>query len=291
VKAAPLRYHAPDTVDEVLATLVTLGDDAKVLAGGQSLVPLLALRLARPAHLVDVTRLAELGVVAADAATVTVGATVRQRVAERDASLTARCPLLGEALPCVGHPAIRNRGTVGGSLAHADPAAELPVVAVALDATLIVRSTRGVREVRARAFFDMPFTTVLAPDELLVAVRFPTPTARTGSAFLEVTRRHGDFPLVSAAAQLTVDEDNTVRSARLAFGAVGGTPKAAPDAEEALTGATAGPDTWAAAAVTAAAALDPPDDIHATGPYRRHVARVLATRVLTAAHTRARVAT
>jgi carbon-monoxide dehydrogenase medium subunit len=290
MKAAPLRYHAPESVDDALDALVELGDDAQVLAGGQSLLPLLALRLARPSDLVDVSRLTDLAAVTFDGDTVTIGATLRQRVAERDAALTATCPLLAEALPCIGHPAIRSRGTVGGSLAHADPAAELPVVAVALDAVLVVRSTRGRRELPAREFFEMPFTTVLAPDELLVAVRVPAQAAGTGSSFLEVTRRHGDFPLVSAAAQVTIDDDGIVRAARLAFGAVAGTPQPAPGAEEGLVGATASAETWAAAAAAAAADLDPADDVHATGAYRRHVAGVLAARVLAAAHARAAVA-
>jgi carbon-monoxide dehydrogenase medium subunit len=287
VKAAPLRYHAPESIDEALDALVELGDDAKVLAGGQSLLPLLALRLARPSDLVDVSRLKDLAAVESDGDTVTVGATLRQRVAERDPVLTASCPLLGEALPCIGHPVIRNRGTVGGSLAHADPAAELPVVAVALDAVLVARSTRGGRELPAREFFEMPFTTALAPDELLVALRIPARPARTGSSFLEVTRRHGDFPLVSAAAQVTVADDGTVRAARLAFGAVAGTPQPAPGAEAGLVGAPAGDDTWAAAAAVATAELHPADDVHATGAYRRHVAGVLATRALATAHARA----
>ncbi len=143
MKAAPFRYHAPASVGEAVELLGELGEDAKVLAGGQSLLPLLALRLARPSDLVDVGRLPELAAIDGDEDTVTVGAAVRQRAAERDPVLTDRCPLLAEALPCIGHAAIRNRGTVGGSLAHADPAAELPVVAVALDATLVVRSPRG----------------------------------------------------------------------------------------------------------------------------------------------------
>lgn len=294
MKAAPFTYHAPGSVSGAVALLAGLGDEAKVLAGGQSLLPLMAMRLARPAHLVDVGRLDALTGVHDDGIALHVGAAVRQRAVERDAQVRAACPLLAEALPLVGHTAIRAQGTVGGSLAHADPAAELPVVAVALGATLVAESGRGVREIPARDFFEMPFTTALGPDELLRAVRFPRRAPRTGYAFLEVARRHGDFPLAAVAAVVSLRGDgddersDVVETASLAFGGVGPTPLLAPEAAAALAGRPVHPETWADAARHAAATLTPRDDIHATGPYRVHVAEVLARRALDTAATRAR---
>jgi carbon-monoxide dehydrogenase medium subunit len=283
VKPPPFAYDAPDTVDEALALLAEHGDDAKVLAGGQSLVPLLALRLARPARLIDVGRLAELQAVSTDGAT-RIGAGVRQRVAERSPALLAAQPLLARALPLIGHVAIRNRGTIGGSVAHADPAAELPAVVLLAEATMVARRAGGgTRDIPADQFFDGFFTTALAPDELLVEIRLPAWPAGAGVSYQEVARRHGDFALVGAGAVVGRDGAGRVGDVRLAFTGVAGTPVRSASAEAALRGQEPTAEAIAAAAEAAANDIDPGSDVHATAAYRRHVATVLARRVLTEA--------
>jgi carbon-monoxide dehydrogenase medium subunit len=285
LKPAPFDYDAPDTVDEVLDLLAEHGDDAKVLAGGQSLIPLLALRLARPARLVDVGRIDALTAIVANG-DLRIGAGVRQRTAERHPGIARHCPSLAQALPLIAHVPIRTRGTVGGSVAHADPAAELPAVALLVDAGLVARSRdRGQRVIPAGEFFQGFFETALEPDELLVELRIPARPARTGSAFDELTRRNGDFALVGAGAVVGLADDGTVRDARLAFTGVASTPVRAPSAEALLIGNRPTPDAIAAAVEAARADLHPSDDVHATAAYRTHVAGVLAARVLNAAAT------
>lgn len=280
VKPPPFDYVAPPSVEEALAALAEAGEDAKLLAGGQSLVPLLALRLARPTVLVDLGRVGDLDRIEDEGATVTVGAMVRERVAERAALVADKVPLLAAALPLIGHPAIRNRGTVGGSIAHADPAAELPAVAVALDAELVVRSLRGQRTVPAADFFEGFLTTALGPDEALVAVRFPVAPPGTGVAFVEAARRHGDFAMVGAAASVTADEDGRVTDARLVLIGVSDTPLRRPEAEQTLVGASLGSAPLDEAAAAAGDGLAPPSDLHGTSAYRRHLAGVLSRRAL-----------
>jgi carbon-monoxide dehydrogenase medium subunit len=278
VKAAAFGYLAPSSREEALAALRRYGADAKVLAGGQSLVPLLAMRLARPAVVVDLNRIPDLAYVRPVRGGLAIGAMTRQRAVEHDPRVAARAPLLREAVRWVGHPQIRNRGTIGGSLAHADPAAELPAVAVVLDAQLVLASARGTRTVPARDFFTGYLTTALNPDELLVEVRVPALFAGTGWAFLEVARRHGDFALVGAAVLLRGDADRRVSDARLAFVGVSHGPVRVMDAEQALVGRQVSAAVAAEVGRLVEAALDPPDDIHATARYRRHVAGVLAAR-------------
>jgi carbon-monoxide dehydrogenase medium subunit len=283
VKPPPFAYDAPETVDEALSLLAEHGDDAKVLAGGQSLIPLLALRLARPARLVDVGRLAELQSIAVNG-DVRIGAAVRQRTAERSKELAAANPLLAKAIPLIGHVPIRSRGTIGGSVAHADPAAELPAAMLLAEATMVARKAGGAsREIAAADFFDGFFTTALAADELLVEIRLPAWPAGAGVAFQEVARRHGDFALVGAGAVVVRDGSGTVTDARLAFTGVAGTPVRSAAAEAALKGTTADADAIAAAAAAVGGDIDPSGDVHATAAYRRHVAGVLAKRVLTEA--------
>ena len=290
MKPAAFDYHAPATLSEALGLLAELGDEARPLAGGQSLVPLMALRLSRPAHLVDLNGVGELGSVEAGTdGGLTIGALVRQRVAERSATVAERSPLLAEALPFLAHPAIRSRGTIGGSVAHADPAAELPAVCAALDAELVARSTGGERRLPAAEFFVSHFTTGLGPAELLTEVRFPALPPRTGCAFDEVSRRQGDFALVAAAAVLSLD-GGVIADARLAFAGVGSTPVRATAAEARLRGEQPDEKLFDAAAVDVAAALDPPADLHATARYRRHVAALLTRRLLALAAVRAREA-
>src|SRR5580700_7772021 len=224
MKLPPFDYEAPETTAEAIELLAEHDDDASVLAGGQSLIPLLALRLARPAVLIDVNGIGELSGVSASDGQVTIGAVTREYVAEESETVAGAVPLLAAALPLIGHEAIRNRGTIGGSLAHADPAAELPAVARALDAELVVRSASETRVIPAADWFEGYLVTARRPDEILTEVRFPAAAPGTGAAFQEVARRHGDFAIVGLAAQLTLAEDGTITDARLAFSGVADVP-------------------------------------------------------------------
>jgi CO/xanthine dehydrogenase FAD-binding subunit len=289
VKPAPLDYHAPTSTIEALDLLGRVGGDGKVLAGGQSLMPLLNLRLARPSHLIDINGLhGEIGQIRADDGGVAIGAMTRQRAAERSAMIAERCPLLAEALPLIGHPQIRNRGTIGGSLAHADPASELPAVMSVLDAQFVARTAKGERVIQADDFFVAFLTTALEPDELLIEVRLPACPRGAGWSFLEVSRRHGDFAMVGVAAMLVLNADETIAEARLGYTGVAALPVRARVAERALIGQTPSADVFAEAAEQGARALDPQDDIHAPAAYRRHVSKVLARRALQVAVQRAR---
>jgi carbon-monoxide dehydrogenase medium subunit len=287
VKPPPFEYHAPESVPEALELLGQFGQDAKVLAGGQSLMPLLNLRLARPAHLVDINGLGELAAIGTWDGGLALGAMVRQRAAERSSLVRERNPLLAEALPFIGHPQIRNRGTIGGSLAHADPASELPAVAAALDAELVVRSAaRGERVVKPEQFFVTFLTTTIEPDELLVEIRLPAWPKGAGWSMQEVSRRHGDFAMVGVACVVRLENDS-IAEARLAFTGAGAAPIRARAAERHLKGQPAVAATFAAAAELAVKDLDPQPDVHAPAAYRLHVARVLTRRALKEATERA----
>jgi carbon-monoxide dehydrogenase medium subunit len=286
MKPPAFEYVAVASTDEAVAELAGHGDAAKLLAGGQSLVPMLNLRLAAPARLVDLNRVAALAYVEERAGGVAIGAMTRQRAVERSALVAARVPLLADALPWVGHTAIRNRGTIGGSLAHADPAAELPAVAVCLDARFTVREAGGTRTIGARDFFKGYLTTALAPTEMLTEIWFPSAPAGSGAAWIELARRHGDYALVGVAAAVTLD-DSIVREARLALIGVDGLPVRATAAETLLAGERLSEASIAAAADSVRRSIAPPADIHATAAYRRHVAGVLTTRALTRAGERA----
>jgi aerobic carbon-monoxide dehydrogenase medium subunit len=283
VKPADFHLHQPDTLDEALHLLAEHGDDGKVLAGGQSLVPLLNFRLARPEHLVDVARIASLTELRRTAGSVSVGAMVRQASAERSPAVARHCPLLAAALPKIAHPPIRNRGTVGGSLAHADPAAELPSVATALDAVFVAASIRGRREIPAAEFFRTHLVTALEPDELLTEIRFPLAGSATGAAFAEVARRRGDFALAGAAAQVTV-ADGRIADARVCLSGVSDTPLRQRDVENMLRGSTADEGVLLEAARVVRRTVRPLRDLHATPGYRRHVAGVLMTRAVREAY-------
>jgi carbon-monoxide dehydrogenase medium subunit len=275
MKPAPFEYHAPEQVDDVVQLLAAHGDDAKVLAGGQSLVPMLALRLARFDHLVDVNRVEALRGVTPIERSLRVGATTRHRDLERDPVATS-VPLLARATAEVGHFQIRNRGTIGGAIAHADPAAEQPAVALALDAMMEITSTSGRREVEAADFFEGTWSTALSEGDLLTAVRFPVWDGRCGFAVEEVARRHGDFALVGVVCGVGLDAAGAIDRAALALFGVGGTPVRARGAEEALL-AGAGTEDVAARAMRE---IDPSDDLHASAAYRRQVAGVLVRRAV-----------
>ena len=287
LKPPPFTYFAPDTLDEALDLLREHGDEAKVLAGGQSLVPLLALRLARPSVLIDLNRVPGMSDISASNGTVVFGAMTRERQAERSELVRQRVPLLADALPLIGHVAIRSRGTMGGSLAHADPAAELPAVAVMLDATLAVRSAaRGERTIAASDFFEGFLSTSLQPDEVLTQISFPAARPGTGTSFMEAARRHGDFAIVGAGTSITM-QGGVVSDARVALIGVAGIPLRRSEAESQLVGTNGDAGAVAAAAATAAADLAPPSDLHGTSAYRRHVAAVMVRRALEQAISRA----
>jgi len=280
MKPPPFEYYAPTTIAETLSLLARYGDDAKVLAGGQSLMPLLNFRLARPAVLIDINEVQELDFLRHENGQLAVGALVRQRAAERSSMVAKSCPLLAEALPLIGHFQIRNRGTIVGSLAHADPAAELGAVALALGADLRTQSQKGERQLPAKDFFVSYLTTALAPDELLLEAHFPIAQPHTGYAFVEFARRHGDFALVGAAAVVSRDEGGRCSEARLAFTGVGPVPVLFADAEGLLQGERLDEQAMDAFAKHTATKLEPETDLHASAEYRRELAAVLALEAL-----------
>jgi aerobic carbon-monoxide dehydrogenase medium subunit len=288
VKPASFTYHCPHTLGEALELLASL-ENARPLAGGQSLVPMLNLRLATPDHLIDLGRIEELLSIEQTADGLALGAMTTQRAIERSALARALCPLLTEAIEHVGHQQTRNRGTIGGSLCHLDPAAELPLVAAALDATLIAASKSGRRRIR---FADFPagyLTSHLRHDEIVTRVEFPALRAGTGWAFVEFARRPADFAIAAAAVVLSIDGSDSIREARIAVGGLGPAPLRIETAEKALIGQTCRNALLASASAVVAAcpaegdALYPPD-------YRRELAAVMTKRALEKAATRARSA-
>jgi len=288
MKPPKFDYHAPATIDEAVALLERYGGDAKVLAGGQSLMPMLNFRLARPAALVDVNRIAALAYIREDDGTVAFGAMTRQRTIEFSPLVAARLPLLREATRWVGHLPIRSRGTIGGSLAHADPSAEYPAVLTALGGEVVVQGPRGRRTVKAADLFETYLTTTLAAEELVVEVRLPAMPAGAGYAFEEFARRHGDFAIVGIAAMVVSRAGDRCASARLAASGAGPVPVRLRAAEEILERDGLGAAAIEAAAARAAELVQPDSDVHASADYRRHLARVLTGRAITRALTVAR---
>jgi aerobic carbon-monoxide dehydrogenase medium subunit len=283
MKPPAFAYHRPGTVPEALAALAETGHDGKVLAGGQSLVPLLNMRLAAPAHLVDVNWLAELDEVAVDDQAVRVGAIARHARVEADPAAAEAVPLLRQAIGDIAHATIRNRGTVVGSLVHADPAAELPAVLVLLGGSMELASAGdGTRRVDAADFFLGPLESAVRPGELATAAVFPRPPAGTGSAWVELARRAGDYALCGVGVLVTLDQGLRIGSAKAALISVGPVPVPV-DLTDALGGQPRDAADWAAAGRLAAAAVDPEDDIHASAAYRRHLAGVLTARAARAA--------
>jgi len=291
MKPAPFEYVAPDSVEATLATLAQHGYEAKLLAGGQSLIPTMNFRLPQPAILVDINGVHELsGIKPTQSGGVMVGALTRQRHVEHSRLVAEQVPMLAEAIQLVAHPQIRNRGTIGGSLAHADPAAELPVVAVALEATVHVDGPEGPRAVPAVGFFQGLFTVDLGPEELLTAVEFPPARPGSGTAFLELARRHGDFALAGVAALVGLDVAGRCEFARLVYLNVGDVPTVASAAADMLVGEVITDSLIEAAAVQASSAeMDPAGNIHASAEYQRHLARVLTQRALRSASERSRM--
>jgi CO/xanthine dehydrogenase FAD-binding subunit len=285
MKPAPFDYVRPVSLSEACALLA--GDeDARPIAGGQTLVPMLAMRLARPAKLIDILRLPELAGIREEPDAIVVGATTRQAQAERDPVIRASVPMLARVLPWVGHPPTRNRGTIGGSIANADPSAEIPLVAVMLGAEIVLASTNGARSMAADDFFIEPMVTALAHGECVRAIRFPVwPHRRVGVGFFEVSARRSDFAFVAAAAQLALDEEGRCLEIALGLGGVGDRPLRLD--VSALLGTK-----WEAASLSgvvdaALADIEPTSDLHASAAYRRRVAGVLCIRALEQAHANA----
>lgn len=290
MKPAPFDYHRPGTLDEALSLLDRHGEDAKPLAGGQSLIPAMNFRLATPPVLVDLNDLHALGYIKNESSDLRIGGMTRQRYIERSDLVSTFAPLITETMPFIAHPAIRNRGTIGGSLAHADPAAELPAVMMALKASLVVTSKTGVREVPSHEFFTGLFRTAVRSGELLTEIRIPVQPGGSGYAFQEISRRHGDFALVGAAAVVQLNGNGLCSGARIALLSVGDRPMLAEQGTAMLIGQRPSPESIRAAAhATATRDIDPSSDIHASARYRRQLANVLTRRVLERAFERATV--
>jgi CO/xanthine dehydrogenase FAD-binding subunit len=285
LKSPAFDYARAKSVEDACALLQQHGDDGKLIAGGQSLVPMMAFRLLRPSWLIDINEIPALKFIRVADDAVRMGACTRQCEIARDDQLAACVPLLRQALAHVGHIQTRNRGTVGGSLAHADPSAELPLVAQILGARLALQKKAGARTVDAGAFFAGPMMTAIEPDECLTEIHWPIwRDSRVGSAFTEISRRHGDFAMVAAAAQVAVDEGGTCTRAAFGIGGAGPSPMSFAELSQRLVGTRLDDASLANVIAEAVAALDPGSDVHASAAYRRHLAGVLVRRVLQSAY-------
>jgi len=288
MKPAPFKYVAAASLDEALALKAEHGDEARFLAGGQSLVPALNFRLAQPAMLIDINPLSSLAGIARANGGVRIGALTRYRTLERDPVIAEAVPLMHEALPHIAHSQIRNRGTLGGNLSHADPASEMPAIVVALGGRLRAQSIRGARWIAAGDFFLSALATALEPDEMLTEIELPANTAGSGACFMEVSRRRGDFALMGVAATLTLGAGGVCATARVALCNAGETPVDASDAAAPLVGATVSEAAVDDVAAAVRQAVDPPGSLHAGKDYQRHLAGVLVKRALLTAAERAR---
>ena len=287
MKPAPFKYVAASSLDHALSLKAEHGDEARFLAGGQSLIPAMNFRLARPAVLIDINGLGELsGVSRSRGAEIRVGALTRYRALERNGDFLKTCPLFADALPHIAHPQIRNRGTIGGNLSHADPASELPAVATAMKARMRIKSAGNEREVAAADFFVGLLTTDIAADEMLVEVLFPEPKPRAGSSFMEVARRRGDFALAGVAAIVSLDEEERCSEVRLALCGVGETPVDASRAAASLVGQRLTDKAIDAVAAEVRDMIAPSGNVHASPDYQRHIAGVLVSRAIRTAQQR-----
>jgi 2-furoyl-CoA dehydrogenase FAD binding subunit len=287
MKPASFTYYQPETLEEALQCLADIGSDGKVIAGGQSLVPILNMRLSAPNCLIDINRIRDLDYIRLEDGWLKIGALTRQRSLETNPIVSKTCPLLAEAVPYIGHVQTRNRGTVGGSLAHADPTAELPLSLVALDGVVTIRSASDSREVPLREFFVTYLTTDLMPDELLTEVRVDVQSLAKGYSFQEFSRRHGDFAMVDAACLLDVDGDGRITDVRLALGGVDAVPVLIEDAAEILVGRQLIDRTLDEVSRLIADRVDPESDIHGSREYRLHLAQLFTRRVIEEAYQRA----
>ncbi len=288
MKPAEFQYHRPREINEALSLLKEVGEDGKILAGGQSLMPMMNFRLAEPAHLIDINFIGGLDYIRSEKDAIKIGCLARQSRALSDPLVRQRCPLLAAALTHVGYEQTRNRGTLCGSLAHADPAAELPAVLLALDGSLKVGNSTRKREIAARDFFQSYLTTALANDEMVLEASVPEQPARSGSSFVEFARRFGDFAIVGVAVSLVFSNDE-ITDARIALTGVGDKPWRERGIEEILIGKKATPELFNKAAGEIAASIDPSSDIHGSAAYRKSLASVLARRALNEALQKARI--
>lgn len=288
MKPAPFEYHVPDSLEQALDLMSQYADEAKILAGGQSLVPAMNFRIVQPGVLIDLNRVEELSYIHEKGDAIRVGAMSRERHLEFDSSIAKRVPLLHEATPFIAHPQIRNRGTIGGSIVNADPAAELPVLMLALNARLKAKSTSGERWVEAHDFFAGMFTTALAPDEILVEIELPFMPPRTGWSFMEVAPRAGDYALMGVAVSVTLDESGKCKTAKLVYLNAGDGPMDATQAAASLAG-----ETLNDALITSAAAhaseheITPFGNVHTSPEFQRHLAKVLTQKAVKQAIQRA----
>jgi carbon-monoxide dehydrogenase medium subunit len=280
MKPSRFQYHDPRRLEDALALLEEHGDEAKLLAGGQSLMPMLSMRLAYPSVLLDINRLDELAGIREREDTIVFGALTRHAEAEDSALVARACPLLTKAMPWVAHRSVRNRGTLGGSLAHADPAAEIPAVMTALNATVVARSLSGQREIPIGELFDMPLISTLSPDEILTEIRVSCQPPDAVGAVAEVGRRHGDFALAGVVATAQVGHDGVITGADLVSFATGPVPQRLRAAETLLAGAPPDRELFSEAGRVAAEEIEPGDDLHASAAYRRAVTAVLVERAL-----------
>lgn len=289
MKPAPFEYLAPDSLSAVVEIMSENGDDAKLLAGGQSLIPAMNFRLVQPMLMVDLNKVSELDYIrSGENGELRIGAMTRQRTLEMDPLIAQHAPLIAETMPHVAHSQIRNRGTIGGSLVHADPAAELPVIMVALDGRMLVRGQSGDRWIDAANFFQGLFTTDIKPEEVLVEIVIPPMAANTGWSFVEFARRKGDYALLGVAALITLDSNGHCIQSRLVYLNAGDIPIVAQQAADVLLNEEPSTAPYQEAAESADAAIQPTGNIHASVPYLRHLSRVLTIRALEKAATRAR---
>jgi CO/xanthine dehydrogenase FAD-binding subunit len=288
MKPAPFKYIAAASLEQALTLKAEFGDEARFLAGGQSLVPMLNFRVAQPKMLIDLNLLSQLsGIVCENSASLRIGALTRYRTLERDQQIAQTAPLVCEALPHIAHPQIRNRGTLGGNLAHADPASELPAIVVALGGRLRAQSIRGERWIEARDFFLAPLTTALHADEMLVEIQLPARAKRSGSCFMEVARRRGDFALMGAAVVLTLGVFGRCNDVRIVLCGAGDTPTDVSDAASGLIGHSIDSEGINHVAASVQKSIDPPGNVHASKAFQRHLAGVLVKRALGVAAERA----
>jgi len=280
MKPPRFDYYAPQSLDEALALLEKFASDARVLAGGQSLVPLMNMRLASPREIIDINKIASLDYIEEHDGYLCLGALTRHRTIERSPLVFARCPLLSQAVAFVGHTQVRSRGTIGGSVAHADPAAEYPAVLATLDGMIVAQSVDGRRTIEWESFFLGPYMVDLQGNEMVVEIRLRKPAQTAAGVFLELSRRHGDFALVEAAVQLQIDSAGKCAAVQIALGGVAGTPVRALAAEQYLHGRIADVVRCGEAAALAAENLEPDDDVHGSADYRKRMASLLVARAL-----------
>ena len=288
MKPAPFKYVRASSLDHALSLKAEYGDEARFLAGGQSLIPSMNFRLARPSVLIDINGLVELASINRSGLQVRLGALTRYATLERDGEFLRACPLFADALPHIAHPQIRNRGTIGGNLSHADPASELPAVSLAMKARMKLRSARGEREVEAREFFLGLLTTDIQDDEMLAEITIRQPAGPTGACFMEVARRRGDFALAGIAALVTLDEEGNCADVRLTCCGVGDTPVDVSAVTTSLIGTRCSEQRIETVAADVQRAIEPAGNVHASADYQRHVAGVLTQRALRKAYERAR---